>query len=905
MLIYFCSSCGATVPEKNIKSGTAVMVDGQTVHCFRCITSRVAKVSDSKVYRALLAKNSESKLKNAVRSVSQRLIAQVPNGSMKRFVTRVSERFFLPRTANYPKIGSSPRNKIGSSPRNPLPPGSSTALKAITKRKAEANNLATATAACVVLAIGTLILFMSMSKKTPVQEVVAATPKSPAKVTAPGTSAALMLPITPVQPDTTQAAIRAQIEREHTAAKAAVAARPLPATLTTPVTPSLVAKGVSDHSVVQIPPTLMERERIQSQLAVPPRAESAPAVKPKIPATPVDAAAARVPDGMDWFAAWQVDNLYKNAKAKMYEEFDGRAFVLETHPPEPAKELLLKWTVPVSADKTFFEFSARAADKSDSAMSIEIDGKKSATETLHPQWRAFALDLSAYKGKEVTVLLHHAPTGWENESAFWQAPHWVSKPARDALMLSTSGKESAATALTDSSWAGAVDLLSLIESQRDSVAGTWTVRDGSLIAEKALFGRLEIPYQPPQEYDFRILFSRQDGSDSVTQILSRSGRSFGWTMGGSNNAVFGFETINGVSAAANQTTVKGAVGLENGRKYTSVVKVRDQSVKAYLDGRLLSEWKTDYADMDIYKDWKLRNSSLLGLGSWNSTTVFHRVEMLEVTGKGAVHTEVRPQHVGDIKLEYERALGDSYKLLASRGVKAALQRIEAARAIPSMAPVGAKLATDAECFAYVQEVRQAALVGAEKLMDGRSYTFMKTDGRQLTTGGTSGNAVKDVSGESISIEQSVGTSKAQVKLDLDELALDTQAELARLALPPAVADLKLAMSKMPRLVNHRTDALVKEIKRNLAVAAKDPALASKAEHLSGHLAFLDRDSDLAERFKNFETLCRAAKWRDARTVAEEIQSEFRNSFALERLKPTMDPWIAIIERETASPLLKR
>src|SRR5688572_11502898 len=92
MIVYFCSSCGTTVPENSLKTGVAVRADGDNVHCFKCVTSRVAKVSDSKVYRALLAKRAECGFKQVVRRVSQRLIMQVPDGRIKRVVKRVSQR---------------------------------------------------------------------------------------------------------------------------------------------------------------------------------------------------------------------------------------------------------------------------------------------------------------------------------------------------------------------------------------------------------------------------------------------------------------------------------------------------------------------------------------------------------------------------------------------------------------------------------------------------------------------------------------------------------------------------------------------------------------------------------------------------------------------------------------------
>src|SRR5206468_8018551 len=58
-------------------------------------------------------------------------------------------------------------------------------------------------------------------------------------------------------------------------------------------------------------------------------------------------------------------------------------------------------------------------------------------------------------------------------------------------------------------------------------------------------------------------------------------------------------------------------GISADTKHTSLVKVRDREVSAYLDGELLSTYTTDYSDLDAPKAWNLGRSAtkenLLGL----------------------------------------------------------------------------------------------------------------------------------------------------------------------------------------------------------------------------------------------------------------------------------------------------
>src|SRR5438270_658972 len=52
------------------------------------------------------------------------------------------------------------------------------------------------------------------------------------------------------------------------------------------------------------------------------------------------------------------------------------------------------------------------------------------------------------------------------------------------------------------------------------------------------------------------------------------------------------------------------------------------------NGKEVLAWKTDYLEAGLNPRWKLRNTLHLGLGSHESETRFHRMELLEKTGKG-------------------------------------------------------------------------------------------------------------------------------------------------------------------------------------------------------------------------------------------------------------------------------
>jgi hypothetical protein len=80
----------------------------------------------------------------------------------------------------------------------------------------------------------------------------------------------------------------------------------------------------------------------------------------------------------------------------------------------------------------------------------------------------------------------------------------------------------------------------------------------------------------------------------------------------------------------NPTGVKRGAFLEVGHKHTAVVQVRKKSIMGYLDGQLITQWKGDWKDLS-FPEWVSRTQ--LEIATY-SATVFHSIEVLEVTGVG-------------------------------------------------------------------------------------------------------------------------------------------------------------------------------------------------------------------------------------------------------------------------------
>ena len=184
-----------------------------------------------------------------------------------------------------------------------------------------------------------------------------------------------------------------------------------------------------------------------------------------------------------------------------------------------------------------------------------------------------------------------------------------------------------------------INLLALADPARDTVHGQWArTGAGALTSSgethnKVAQERLELPYHPPEEYDFIIEFTRTAGTEAVTQVVARGDKQVVWTMGGWANRVLGFDSVDGLAASAHPSSVHQA-GLVNGKRHQSILKVRKDGITAFLDDQRITYVQTDFTNVALPAGWVLRDPKALGIGSFRSPTIFHRVEVIEVSGRG-------------------------------------------------------------------------------------------------------------------------------------------------------------------------------------------------------------------------------------------------------------------------------
>jgi len=172
-----------------------------------------------------------------------------------------------------------------------------------------------------------------------------------------------------------------------------------------------------------------------------------------------------------------------------------------------------------------------------------------------------------------------------------------------------------------------VDLLKLIDPKRDAMSGTWQLHDGVL---RGVAGSgLQINYQPPEEYDYVMEF--QTSSTLIEMACSKGNRQFMWGMKGWCHRLCGFEWIDGKRLDANPT--KTVYPMSGHQKYTAVVQVRNDGLRSLINGKVVTEYKTDYKALSNESAFKFRPGTL-GLFVYKHVLSVYRLEVVEVTGSG-------------------------------------------------------------------------------------------------------------------------------------------------------------------------------------------------------------------------------------------------------------------------------
>jgi len=206
--------------------------------------------------------------------------------------------------------------------------------------------------------------------------------------------------------------------------------------------------------------------------------------------------------------------------------------------------------------------------------------------------------------------------GKAREHARARAAHWYGEAMPQLTGLSRARVEKrlqeAAPALASGK---AVDLLRLIDLQRDAFMGKWDWKEKILVGK----GLVELPYVPPDEYDLHLKIERYEENDSLVIGIASSGTQAQISIDQQEAAgsFSGLGLIDGKRIAENETKHQGSL-LTNGKPSTVVCSIRKTGVAVQVDGKRIVHWKGDIRRTSLVSGNKGSRSDTLLIGgrSW-------------------------------------------------------------------------------------------------------------------------------------------------------------------------------------------------------------------------------------------------------------------------------------------------
>jgi hypothetical protein len=200
------------------------------------------------------------------------------------------------------------------------------------------------------------------------------------------------------------------------------------------------------------------------------------------------------------------------------------------------------------------------------------------------------------------------------------------------------GNQDVEAAATEAAWkafvkASAIDLLAFVDPKAHAVAGEWKMDGKTLTGGGA---RIQLPYEPGEEYDLEVSCRRVSGNDGFCVGLVAGGRPViavidGWSGDGHMS---GLDLVDRRSARNNTTTVKGQL-LKADQDHTLMYSVRSGRIDVSVNGKVVTTFNGNFARLSIQDGWGVPNKKALFITA-NTPFIIDRIAVLPMKGQGTV-----------------------------------------------------------------------------------------------------------------------------------------------------------------------------------------------------------------------------------------------------------------------------
>src|SRR5262249_5070094 len=224
-------------------------------------------------------------------------------------------------------------------------------------------------------------------------------------------------------------------------------------------------------------------------------------------------------------------------------------------------------------------------------------------------------------------------SGASKAAARSRALYWYNRalPGLDGLVRVRTEER-----LTDAEMApgGYIDLLKLIDPSKDSVVTTWTMENGVLHSGMNFRSRLQVPYQPPDEYDLTLVFTTTGDGNPMFIGLVAGGTQCHIFVDGWNKT--GIDNIDKKGTPLTQGTnfLNYGKGDTYGKDNTVLVAVRKKGITLTVNGKTAFAWEGPLNRLSPNPDWAVPNPKALYLGAWDRPLAIRKYALTPISGQG-------------------------------------------------------------------------------------------------------------------------------------------------------------------------------------------------------------------------------------------------------------------------------
>lgn len=171
----------------------------------------------------------------------------------------------------------------------------------------------------------------------------------------------------------------------------------------------------------------------------------------------------------------------------------------------------------------------------------------------------------------------------------------------------------------------AVDLLKLIDPQRDAVLGDWAFEDQGLLTSPVQGARLQVPFEPPANYELRLIAQERSGGALFIGLIV-DGHQTSVAIDGWNNQTSGLHMLDGQPAGFNASKREGRVFADAEPKEI-VCTVHPGHVLAKSGETTIVDWRGDASRLSMEPRLEVPNDRQLFLASWDGLFLISKFEL--------------------------------------------------------------------------------------------------------------------------------------------------------------------------------------------------------------------------------------------------------------------------------------